>query len=359
MEMDKVVFGQTLKKSRGRISLAKLAGMMGCSASKIHKMETGNASEKVDVHFIQRICDSLNLSPSARTALFASAGITTADERNLQSLVEGINATLAAPDVDQDSDDLLAYLHNSLGVWRERNRAKRRKIVQAIIPASGWQSPLLPPEFFERSMIPALMELNRALIEDVIFVVTPGTREFAKLKKLFPELSITFAVQSEPRGLGSALLTALGRLHDDPAPVAVLLPDEIDNTFNTLSKMIGIYGREHKTLIAVEQLDRPHGVDVHSHVTTLGQQLSASSRLYFPGSDFGDLPPAAENQKVVRLAGRFILAPETVEALVSISGPNFGSTRHDVDRALNRIWKESRAVQLYHLPTQLRSIAPH
>lgn len=280
---------------------------------------------------------------------------------DVERIVRIVEETLQVPEFSNFAEDLIADVQAFVTAWRSLRTARLRKIRKMVIAAAGWQPRLLSFNRFERTLLPAVDEAVRANILELLVVVPPNTPAFQLLKTTFPGTSITQVVQDDPLGLGNALLAAKDYIEAEP--FALLLADEVDESRTSLRDMIDAYDQIHdqirKPLVAVDAYepdDDPAvlryfgfarlGQQVRPHVFALQSQLIEKPRTR-PGKDY------------MRIAGRYVLTPEIMQALQSTHHVEQGPVKHDLTAAINQLWQSSASVLAYTLSHPMLSIAPY
>lgn len=220
---------------------------------------------------------------------------------------------------------------------------------KAIIPAAGLGTRALPASKVVPKVLlpvvdkPAIQytveECARAGIGDVCIVVSPNDRlvpeHFARSPELEGALKrsgkddllelvravsdlarVTAIVQTEPLGLGHAVMT--GAEYAGSEPVAVLLPDEIyDPNESFLRGLVESYEEEQTSVIAVtevpdDQISLYGSIEVRGEP---GELVSVASVVEKPAPS-----DAPSNLAVI---GRYVLHPEAFAALAE-TGPGAG-----------------------------------
>ena len=217
-----------------------------------------------------------------------------------------------------------------------------RKITKAVFPVAGLGSRFLPAtKASPKEMLPivdkpliqyAVEEAAAAGITDMIFVTGRNKRAIADHFDLSPELEVALAKkhelleiarsvlppgcncifirQSEPLGLGHAVLCARPAVGDEP--FAVLLADDlIDSTPPTLVTMAARFEKEACSLLGVEDVPRAstgsYGIvsaaDPRAEVTQI--------------SGIVEKPAPVDAPSTLGVVGRYVLTPAIFDLLAT------------------------------------------
>jgi transcriptional regulator with XRE-family HTH domain len=232
-------FGAKFRACRQRcgLTLAQLAkkatalGCLGVSASSLFNLETG--AKRPSREKLGGLILAMGLSPDEAQSLLRSAGYRVIPESFIERTQAAVErATNGASDADAEL--LVSQIEAFSDRFRLSLAARADDVRVAIVPVAGWQARALVPEIVERSLEPALHEIMRAGIKEVVLVTAPGADSHWRLKASFGKLHIRVVEQEQPSGLGHALLR--GRPLNHLGPVAVLLPDEVDPTGEALGR---------------------------------------------------------------------------------------------------------------------------
>jgi UTP--glucose-1-phosphate uridylyltransferase len=352
-------FGERLReyRDRRRLSREQLAREATISASYVFYLENGERQPTRLV--VAALADTLGLSPEERSGLLSEAGFPAAPESVVRDAAKAFQSVLEAEIIPEaQREELLREVQQFVLRWRRQREARMQDVRKAVITAAGWQPKLLAPKSLELTLVHAAEEAARAGVETIVIVAAAETPD-----KLFDNLSAKFsrrmvrAVQERPRGLGDAVLSA--REHVGEEPFAVILPDDIDPTRNTLKEMIGQYRRVRKPLIAVNPASPKPALSEARHygVVKLGDPVAGVPGVY---------SVAALEEKPLRAAdipagstiivGRYILTPEVFTALQSVVA-NPRTLRLELTDALARL-RETQPICACELKNNLLPLAP-
>lgn len=219
------------------------------------------------------------------------------------------------------------------------------RVTKAVIPAAGLGTRFLPAtKVLPKEMLnvvdrPAIQyaveEAARSGIEDILIVTSRGKAIMEDHFDLSPELEIALEAkgkeeelkivraisglatihtvrQSEPLGLGHAVLMA--RAHVGDEPFAVLLPDEIvpepqDEEVSLLGRMIEVFEERGAPVVAVKEVARE---DVSSYGIVAPGEGSGD---VVPIADFVEKPDEEEAPSNLASVGRYVLTSAVLEAL--------------------------------------------
>lgn len=132
-----------------------------------------------------------------------------------------------------------------------------------------------------------------------------------------PHVQCFYVRQSEPLGLGHAVLCASELIGDEP--FAVLLPDDLIDGApkGSMAQMVDIYNKFEKAVLAVEEVSLS---EVHKY----GVIKPSKSDIYpIPIEDIVEKPKAEEAPSNWSVVGRYILTPDVMGALKT-QGPGAG-----------------------------------
>ncbi len=215
------------------------------------------------------------------------------------------------------------------------------KVKKAVIPAAGLGTRFLPATKAQpKEMLPVVdkpaiqyvvEEAVRSGIEDVLIVSGRGKRtiedhfdrsfeleyyleqagkhEDLKLVREISEMAaIHYIRQRDPLGLGSAV--AVAESHVAGEPFAVLLGDDIVmGEDQLLSRMIGVYERYGRSVVAVQEVPRS---EIHLYGVVEPEFVEDDlARIV----QIVEKPPAEEAPSNLAAIGRYILTPEIFDAL--------------------------------------------
>jgi UTP-glucose-1-phosphate uridylyltransferase len=170
-------------------------------------------------------------------------------------------------------------------------------------------------------------------------------------------VAITRIVQEQPVGLGNAILMV--REHLDGAPVAVLLPDEIDPSREALGQMVALYDAERRPILALNPPSRrSQDREIKYYgIAVLDEKQSSSGRLR-------QIRKVAEKPvrdgwlgvEVRTIAGRYVLTSEVMDELQRLK-PNERTGKYELTDALSSVL-QSQAVLALELETALLPLEP-
>jgi dTDP-glucose pyrophosphorylase/transcriptional regulator with XRE-family HTH domain len=196
-----------------------------------------------------------------------------------------------------------------------------------VIPVAGDKHRLVGPYVLQRLVIRAIGEAIECGIQEVILVLTPGTQDalFLPLKEMLvvttPQLTLTYCVQPEARGLGSAILEAANQVGENP--FAVILPDDVldagsrrASDLRELKYMIDAWRETDATnLVAVTSVSKrkmpKYGIVEVSKAATGKQTLPINRLIEKPDPDHAII----QSPHALSIVGRYLLQPSILMAL--------------------------------------------
>jgi UTP--glucose-1-phosphate uridylyltransferase len=214
------------------------------------------------------------------------------------------------------------------------------KVNKAVIPAAGLGTRFLPATKAQpKEMLPlvdkpaiqfVVEQAVEAGIQDILIITGRGKRtledhfdrsyelewrleqagKFDDLK-LVREISdmamIHYIRQKEPAGLGAAV--AMAEPHVGGEPFAVLLGDDILASSNLLGRMIGVYDRYGRSVIAVMEVPRSE-INLYGAITPefIEEDLARVLNIV-------EKPSAEEAPSHLAAIGRYVLTPEIFDSL--------------------------------------------
>ncbi|HEX6262370.1 MAG TPA: UTP--glucose-1-phosphate uridylyltransferase GalU [Actinomycetota bacterium] len=214
------------------------------------------------------------------------------------------------------------------------------KVRKAVIPAAGLGTRFLPATKAQpKEMLPVVdkpaiqyvvEEAVRAGIEDILIITGRGKRtiedhfdrsfelefyleqagkheELKAVRHISDMASIHYIRQKDPRGLGHAV--AVAEPHVQGEPFAVLLGDDIVVANPLLERMIGVYERYGRSVIAVQEVPRS---DIHLYGSIKPEYVEDDLARVL---DIVEKPAAEEAPSTLGAIGRYVLTPEIFEAL--------------------------------------------
>jgi UTP--glucose-1-phosphate uridylyltransferase len=146
------------------------------------------------------------------------------------------------------------------------------------------------------------------------------TEPLAEIRRMAGVGRVSYVRQSEPLGLGHAVLMAKPVVGDEPFGV-VLSDDVIDATPPALKQMIDVFERVGGPVIAVETV--PHE-DVSSYGIVAIDQSDDLGPNVFRITDLIEKPPRNEAPSNLAIIGRYILTPDIFLALEATASDRTG-----------------------------------
>jgi UTP--glucose-1-phosphate uridylyltransferase len=214
------------------------------------------------------------------------------------------------------------------------------KVEKAVIPAAGLGTRFLPATKAQpKEMLPVVdkpaiqyvvEEAVSAGITDILIITASSKRtledhfdrsfeleqrleasgkldELKQVREISEMADIFYVRQKEPAGLGAAV--ALAEPHVGGGPFAVLLGDDIITTGDALSRMVSIYERYGRSVLAAREVPRS---EIHLYGCIepefVEDNLARVIRLV-------EKPPAEEAPSTLASIGRYVLTPEIFDAL--------------------------------------------
>jgi UTP-glucose-1-phosphate uridylyltransferase len=353
------VFGstlRTLRKSKG-VSQATLSaefkvasGGSRLSKTTIHNLERGVNNTRLDRHKISALATALGLSNHETQQLFEAAGYSADSELLITRMTNAVQSLIDS--VGNQAQPFVAQIEQLANRYKLSITQQSEGVSVLLIPIAGWQAKVLADELVERMLVPALEEATNAGIKEVVLIVAPGKGSKWKFEQQFRTVSITRVEQENASGLGGALAT--GRPENTFSPIAVLLPDEVDEKRRALSDMVQEFRKVKKPLIGVypratsrEEITLLKQYGVVGLKTNTGPRSGRTWQLSQPliekPQTRDELPQ--ENRKV---AGRYIFTAEVFDT-IQLLAPNLTT-------AINYNWDLFRA---FELRDELTSLAPY
>ncbi len=356
-----VLFGAKFRACRksATMTLAQLAakakklGCAGVSASSLFNLETGNkvpAREK-----LRLLALAIGASSDETQSLLESAGYQVVPESFLERTRAAVERATADAS-EADAELLVSQIEAFSDRFRLSLAARADDVRTVIVPVAGWQARALAPEIVQRSLEPALHEIKRAEINEVVLVTAPGADLHRRLRSAFRRLHIRVVEQEQPSGLGPALLK--GRPANHLGPVAVLLPDEVDPKGEALRTLVQAYRTVHTTIVGVHKLQarmetfdvlRYYGIAVLKKPEP-GERISGLRRLdrklLEKPRQLADVPDHSR-----RVAGRYILTSDVFESMAAS-----GAEQADLTIALNKRWN---SLWVHQIQQTLKTLSPY
>jgi len=214
------------------------------------------------------------------------------------------------------------------------------KVRKAVIPAAGLGTRFLPATKAQpKEMLPVVdkpaiqyvvEEAVRSGLEDILIITGRGKRtiedhfdrsfelehyleqggkheELKDVRHISEMASIHYIRQKDPRGLGHAV--AVAEPHVQGEPFAVLLGDDIIVAEPLLERMIAVYERYGRSVIAVQEVARS---DIHLYGAIKPEFVEDDLARVL---DIVEKPAAEEAPSTLAAIGRYVLTPEIFEAL--------------------------------------------
>jgi UTP--glucose-1-phosphate uridylyltransferase len=214
------------------------------------------------------------------------------------------------------------------------------KVEKAVIPAAGLGTRFLPATKAQpKEMLPVVdkpaiqyvvEEAVSAGITDILIITASSKRtledhfdrsfeleqrleasgrldELKQVREISEMADIFYVRQKEPAGLGAAV--ALAEPYVGGGPFAVLLGDDIITTGDALSRMVSIYERYGRSVLAAREVPRS---EIHLYGCIepefVEDNLARVIRLV-------EKPPAEDAPSTLASIGRYVLTPEIFDAL--------------------------------------------
>jgi len=229
--------------------------------------------------------------------------------------------------------------------------SSRPSVRKAVFPVAGLGTRFLPAtKASPKEMLPivdkpliqyAVEEAVAAGVEELIFVTGRGKRAIEdhfdqafelehalqrggrtalleQVRGILPRnVSCIFVRQSEPLGLGHAVLCARPAVGNEP--FAVLLADDlISARVPVLAQMERLHRREHCSVVAVARVPR-------AEISRYGVvALPRGSHAPHAITGIVEKPPAAEAPSTLGVVGRYILTPEIFDELAAATAGRGG-----------------------------------
>ena len=224
------------------------------------------------------------------------------------------------------------------------------KVSKAVIIAAGWGTRFLPvTRSLPKEMLPlvdrpliqyGVEEAINSGIEQIIFVTARGkhamedyfdecyeleqfleskgdAENLQRMREISRMVDICYVRQKQQLGLGHAVLTARDIVGNEP--FAVILPDDIiDSKVPTLKRMIEIYEDYGAGVIAVERVGDE---DIQKYGIIEPKQVSDG---IYQILSLVEKPEPAQAPSRLVIVGRYILTPETFEAITATPAGNGG-----------------------------------
>jgi len=214
------------------------------------------------------------------------------------------------------------------------------KVRKAVIPAAGLGTRFLPATKAQpKEMLPVVdkpaiqyvvEESVRSGLDDILIITGRGKRtiedhfdrsfelehyleqsgkheELKKVRHISDMASIHYIRQKDPKGLGHAV--AVAEPHVQGEPFAVLLGDDIVVADPLLERMIAVYERYGRSVIAVQEVPRS---DIHLYGAIKPEYIEDDLTRVL---DIVEKPAAEDAPSTLGVIGRYVLTPEIFDAL--------------------------------------------
>jgi len=146
------------------------------------------------------------------------------------------------------------------------------------------------------------------------------TEQLNEIRKMAGVGRVSYVRQSEPLGLGHAVLVAKNIVGDEPFGV-ILSDDVIDGNPPALKQLIDVYARVGGPVIAVEAVPMEnvssYGVVAIDETADLGSGV-------FRITDLVEKPPRHEAPSNLAIIGRYVLTPDIFPALEATASDRTG-----------------------------------
>jgi UTP--glucose-1-phosphate uridylyltransferase len=146
------------------------------------------------------------------------------------------------------------------------------------------------------------------------------TEQLAEIRRMVGVGQVSYVRQTEPLGLGHAVLVAKSVVGNEPFGV-VLSDDVIDAKPPALKQLIDVYSRVGGPVIAVETV--PHE-DVSSYGVVAIDEKSNLGPDVFRITDLVEKPPRHEAPSNLAIIGRYVLTPDIFPALEATKSDRTG-----------------------------------
>lgn len=355
-------FGKTLRRlrkskglSQAEVSVQFTIASGGAHLSKtaLHNLETAKNNKRntpPDRDKISALAIALRSSVYEREELFEAAGFPTDSEPLIARATSAVRSVIDS--AGDQAQPFVEQIERLASRYKLSISKQSEHVSVVLIPTAGWQAQVLADEVVKQMLVPALEETTKAGISEVVLIVARGKGSKWKFEQDFRNLSIHRVEQDDASGLGGAL--SRGRPDNTFSPIAVLLPDEVDEKRRALRDMVQEYRRVKQPLIGVYPSSiKKEQFDLLKQYGIVGLKTSARLRSFktWPLSDpliekpqtRGELPQ--ESRKV---AGRYIFTSEVFDT-IQLMAP-------DLTKAINEHWRMFYAREL---PNDLTSLAPY
>lgn len=368
MPIDKRLFGRQLSYWRkiAGIEQSELANRTNISASYVSYLENGKKVPTMPVALA--LAGALGLKPADRDFLLQAVGYKPTVDPSLEEAFTPIYRLLEQSEITPaERDDFSLAVQAFVAQWRSQRERRKQRIQKAIVVAAGWQPRLLSSQTLERTLLHAGEEISKAGIPHMYAVVSEDTPDttFEHLRKSLRNpkgkekvpVTVTRIVQERPLGLGNAILTARQQL--EGAPVAVLLPDEIDPSRETLGRMVALYDMDCRPILAVNpRLTGSENLEIRYYgIAFLDKSQSSSGRLHHINR-VAEKPSSSVRfgSEVRAIAGRYILTSEVMDELQRLK-PNERTGKYELTDAIASVLR-SQTVLAFELDRPMLPLEP-
>jgi len=146
------------------------------------------------------------------------------------------------------------------------------------------------------------------------------TEQLNEIRKMAGVGRVSYVRQSEPLGLGHAVLVAKNVVGDEPFGV-ILSDDVIDANPPALKQLIDVYARVGGPVIAVEPVPME---DVSSYGVVAIDETEDLGEGVFRITDLVEKPPRHEAPSNLAIIGRYVLTPDIFPALEATASDRTG-----------------------------------
>ena len=345
---------------------SELAKRTNISASYVSYLEKGEKTPTLPVALA--LASALGLKATERDFLLQSVGYKPILDPAVEEAFTPIHRLLGEHELTtEEREDLSRAVQAFVADWRIQVERRKQKIQKAIVVAAGWQPRLLSSQTLERTLLHAGEEISKAGIPHMYAIVSGDTPDttFEHLRKSLGNpkgkhkvpVTITRIVQEQALGLGNAILMA--RQHLDGAPVAVVLPDEIDPSRETLAKMVALYDLERRSILAVNPpvIASQNRETRYYGLAVLDERKASSGRLRHI-SKVAEKPSRNTRfeSEVRTIAGRYVLTSEVMDALQRLK-PNERTGKYELTDAISSVL-QSQTILAFELDRPMLPLEP-
>jgi UTP--glucose-1-phosphate uridylyltransferase len=146
------------------------------------------------------------------------------------------------------------------------------------------------------------------------------TEQLSEIRRMPGLGKVSYVRQSEPLGLGHAVLVAKSLVGEEPFGV-ILSDDVIDANPPALKQLIDVYARVGGPVIAVEQVPME---DVSSYGMVAIDDTADLGPGVFRITDLVEKPPRDETPSNLAIIGRYVLTPDIFPALEATASDRTG-----------------------------------